>query len=69
MKKVILITGASGLLGRAVFKVLKECSDYEVVGLAHSRKSNDLINVDLTNSQQVKETFVKYKVRSKVGVI
>ena len=51
MKKV-LVTGASGLLGRSVFQKLKQ-EKWEVTGTSFSRKKNDLITLDLTNENEV----------------
>lgn len=55
--KTVLITGASGLLGRSLVKAFQGAS-WNVTGLAHSRASGDLLNVDLTDRQQT-EKIVK----------
>lgn len=47
--KTVLITGASGLLGRPLVKAFQTAS-WNVTGLAHSRASGDLLNVDLTDT-------------------
>lgn len=56
----ILVTGASGLLGRAVFAELatkhegkKELDYLLVVGTAFSRPGDNLHKVDLTNSAEL----------------
>ncbi|MBD3418738.1 MAG: sugar nucleotide-binding protein [Chitinivibrionales bacterium] len=45
----ILLTGASGLLGRAILKELKNAAEFSVVGTAFSRAKGDLYKVDLTD--------------------
>lgn len=52
--KTVLITGASGLLGRSLVKGFQAAS-WNVTGLAHSRASGDLLNVDLTDRQQTEK--------------
>lgn len=47
--KKILITGASGLLGRSIYTALKTEKIWKVVGTAFSRDSDDLIKVDLSD--------------------
>ncbi|CAB4423959.1 unnamed protein product [Rhizophagus irregularis] len=55
----VIITGASGLLGRAVYKTFKETnSNYEVIGLAKTRVKNDLKQLDLTDKSAV-ESFIE----------
>ncbi len=46
----VIITGASGLLGRAVVKELNACRDgnMKVLGLSHTRPGPSLLQVDLT---------------------
>lgn len=62
MCKRVLITGASGLLGRAIYNEF--CSDktWEVLGLAFSRASGSLRKVDLTDVEQVQEVVNSFKV-------
>ncbi|KAI8344773.1 hypothetical protein BC941DRAFT_409582 [Chlamydoabsidia padenii] len=48
----VLITGASGLLGRATVRNFK-AAGHSVVGTAYSRVSKDLVKLDLLNSTQV----------------
>lgn len=55
----VLITGASGLLGRPLVKVFQAAS-WNVTGLAHSRASGELLSVDLTDAQ-LTEKIVKEK--------
>ncbi|KAJ1513148.1 hypothetical protein HMI56_002958 [Coelomomyces lativittatus] len=46
-KNVVLVTGASGLLGRAVIDLLKS-KEMNVIGTAFSRTSDTLLKLDLT---------------------
>jgi dTDP-4-dehydrorhamnose reductase len=48
-RKKILVTGASGLLGRPVMSALKSESLWEVTGTAHNRVADGLERVDLTD--------------------
>ncbi|XP_035220405.1 methionine adenosyltransferase 2 subunit beta-like, partial [Stegodyphus dumicola] len=56
----VLITGASGLLGRAIVNEFLNNS-WEVLGLAFSRARDKLIKVDLNNLDEVKEIIQKFK--------
>ncbi|XP_045606288.1 methionine adenosyltransferase 2 subunit beta [Procambarus clarkii] len=56
----ILVTGASGLLGRAVVRALKE-KEWDVVGIAFSRVGPELIKCDLTNPEAVSTLINKEK--------
>lgn len=47
--KKILISGASGLLGRQLIHDLRSNPDLDVTGLCHSRPSHDLVTLDLTD--------------------
>jgi S-adenosylmethionine synthetase len=51
--KKILVTGASGLLGRPILKSLKEVSSWKVKGTAFSRAGEDLIKADLSDLDQL----------------
>ncbi|GBC07082.1 hypothetical protein RclHR1_07230009 [Rhizophagus clarus] len=58
----VIVTGASGLLGRAVYKTIKETnSNYEVIGLAKSRVKNDLKQLDLTDKSAVESLIEEIK--------
>ena len=57
----VLITGASGLLGRALLLEFSKNS-WEVCGLAFSRARNNLVKVDLNNTEEVKEIIESFKV-------
>uniref|UniRef100_A0A023GHX2 Methionine adenosyltransferase 2 subunit beta n=1 Tax=Amblyomma triste TaxID=251400 RepID=A0A023GHX2_AMBTT len=58
--KTVLITGASGLLGRALVKAFQAAS-WNVVGLAFSRVSGSLMKVDVTDAEQVAKTVKEKK--------
>lgn len=62
MAKRILITGASGLLGRACMKEFAKDSNWDTLGLAFSRAGNNLQKVDLTDHEQVSKLVKGYKV-------
>ncbi|WP_323847127.1 SDR family oxidoreductase [Microbulbifer magnicolonia] len=53
----ILITGASGLLGRSVFKRLSANPELTVTGTAWSRAGNNLLRLDLTDAGALQETL------------
>lgn len=57
----ILITGASGLVGRNLFEYFKK-QDLNVIGTYYSHSHKDLINCDLTDYKQTKRVLedVKY---------
>ncbi|CAM3517801.1 dTDP-4-dehydrorhamnose reductase family protein [Shewanella pealeana] len=57
----IMVTGATGLLGRAVVKQLKQCSDFQVIECGFSRASIGIEVLDLTQSEQVFEFVAKHK--------
>ncbi|KAI8086339.1 uncharacterized protein BX664DRAFT_335555 [Halteromyces radiatus] len=56
----VLITGASGLLGRAVVRNFK-AAGHSVVGTAYSRANDELIKLDLTDSEQVEKLLNNIK--------
>jgi len=55
----ILVTGASGLLGRAIYKELRTCGSFEIVGTACSRPGKDLIRVDMLQNKQIQSCIEK----------
>ena len=62
MEKRVLITGASGLLGRAILREFTQCSvGWEVLGLAYSRARENLRKVDLKNKDEVKTVMDEFK--------
>ena len=64
----VLITGASGLLGRAVFSEFDSHPQWEACGLAFSRASGKLVKADLTDEQQMKKIIFDFKVGFHMGV-
>ncbi|XP_002741389.1 methionine adenosyltransferase 2 subunit beta-like [Saccoglossus kowalevskii] len=58
--KRVLITGASGLLGRPVLKEFTNAS-WEVLGLAFSRATGSLKKVDITDEEQVRNVMKEFK--------
>ena len=56
----VLITGASGLFGRAIVKCFTE-SLWEVLGLAYSRAGGRLRKVDLCDSEAVEKVLEEYE--------
>jgi len=63
MSASVIVTGASGLLGRAVCQELKtNAPSWLVQGLAWSRATGDLLKVDVTSRNSVHELFQRYKV-------
>ncbi|KAG2182520.1 hypothetical protein INT43_007451 [Umbelopsis isabellina] len=56
----VLITGASGLLGRAVYQQFKK-NGHEVVGTAYSRATNELHKLGLTEESDVREFVEAHK--------
>lgn len=58
----VIITGASGVLGSAIFSAFTQSEEkYEVLGLAHSRPAKELQALGLTNKAEVTEVFTKFK--------
>ena len=62
MSRRCIITGASGLLGRAVFREFQNDASWEVLGLAFSRSSDVLRKFDITDHGQVHNLIEDYKV-------
>lgn len=56
----LLVTGASGLLGRAILKCF-ESDGWEVQGLAFSRAREGLLKVDLKDATQVKTVMDEFR--------
>ncbi|GAB1483005.1 SDR family oxidoreductase [Treponema sp.] len=57
----ILLTGASGLLGRSLMLDLEPLATGRLIGLAFSRAKNPLIRLDLTDEQAVRAAFAEWK--------
>ncbi|KAG8182446.1 hypothetical protein JTE90_012460 [Oedothorax gibbosus] len=60
MARKVMITGATGLLGRSVYAEFKK-KNWEVLGLAFSRATGDLVKLDLNDSNAVRETIQRFK--------
>ncbi|KAJ8297639.1 hypothetical protein KUTeg_024170 [Tegillarca granosa] len=61
MSKKVLITGASGLLGRAIFREFEGEGSWQVLGLAFSRATEKLRKVDLINKESVTQVINDFK--------
>lgn len=61
----VIVTGASGLLGRAIYKEFKSSSNWDVVGWAFSRAGEGLMKVDITDKEAVTKAIMDFKVNSK----
>merc|ERR1719498_1764829 len=57
----VLVTGASGLLGRQLFRQLQECGDWQVRGLCSSRYREKLVVCDLTKEGEVEKQMQEFK--------
>ena len=74
----VLVTGASGLLGRTVYKYFKDGSfrskypinkslssdtfSWNCLGLCNSRVRGDLRKLDISNYEQVENLIIEFKV-------
>ncbi|PCH35376.1 NAD(P)-binding protein [Wolfiporia cocos MD-104 SS10] len=56
----VIVTGASGVLGSAVYSAYRS-SGHTVLGLAHSRPTDDLKQLDLLKSLEVEKQFAEFK--------
>lgn len=61
MVKPVLITGASGLLGRALVNNFSSASGWHVTGLANSRAKNDLVKVNLLEKEELERVMMDIK--------
>ncbi|MCZ6633203.1 MAG: SDR family oxidoreductase [bacterium] len=57
----ILLTGASGLLGRALMKVLSNHNTFQILGLAYSRVHNGLHKLNLLDKHAVTQLVTEYQ--------
>jgi len=57
----VLVTGASGLLGRSVMQKARAHEDWDVIGTAFSRARAPLEKLDLTDELQVARFFAEYR--------
>ena len=61
-KSTVMITGASGLLGRALMTRFSSSECWKkVIGTAFSRSGTNLVQVDLTNLDQAKKIILDNK--------
>jgi S-adenosylmethionine synthetase len=61
MATKVLVTGASGVLGTAIYNAFKKSPNYKVKGLAHSRPTDELSALDLTDEAEVEELILSFK--------
>merc|ERR1712216_1059052 len=59
-KMRVLVTGASGMTGRAVCRVLRKDPTNEVMGLAYSRLGDGLTKCDLRDAAAVETLFSEF---------
>ncbi|KAJ3102148.1 Methionine adenosyltransferase 2 subunit beta [Physocladia obscura] len=57
----VVVTGASGLLGRAVYKALIATNKYNVVGTKFSRQNDTYVKLDITNRAELHTFFDFYR--------
>ncbi|OJA08364.1 hypothetical protein AZE42_01009 [Rhizopogon vesiculosus] len=57
----IVVTGASGVLGTAVYKEFKKALQYQVVGLKNKSPASHLVQLDLTDKEATKQKFEEIK--------
>lgn len=57
----VLITGASGLLGRAIKTEFEKVSDWNILGLGFTRLDGGLRKVDLQNDEEVIQVIDEFK--------
>ncbi|XP_057312375.1 methionine adenosyltransferase 2 subunit beta-like [Hydractinia symbiolongicarpus] len=60
-KMKVLITGASGLLGRAIKTEFEKVSDWKILGLGFTRLDGGLKKVDLQNDEEVIQLIDEFK--------
>ncbi|KAI9599201.1 hypothetical protein BDF19DRAFT_419497 [Syncephalis fuscata] len=57
----VLVTGASGLLGRAVYARFEKSYGDQVIGTAFSRTTGRLVKLDLMDKEAVKQLFEEHR--------
>lgn len=62
MSAHVLVTGGSGLLGRAILPELR-AQGFDVVGLAYSRSKEGLVKCDLNSKQEIEKVLREYSPR------
>lgn len=60
----ILVTGATGLLGRAVLAELRSCSGFDAVGTGFRRASGDVVRLDLLDAPAVRSFLAQERPRA-----
>ena len=55
----ILVTGATGMLGRAVMGRFASEEDFELTGLCHSRMGEGLVPIDLTDTEKLETVLAE----------
>lgn len=60
----ILVTGATGMLGRAVMERFSANPDFDVIGMCHSRKRDGMIAVDLCDSEALTAVLERERPRA-----
>lgn len=60
MQSKIIVTGASGVLGSAVYAAFRRAG-HHVLGLAHSRSTGELVKLDLLDTEGVERVFGEFK--------
>jgi S-adenosylmethionine synthetase len=56
MSERVVVTGATGLLGRQVLKAF-ESAGFEVTGTGFSRASEKILKLDIQNEEEVEAVF------------
>ncbi|KAJ1807379.1 hypothetical protein LPJ75_004816 [Coemansia sp. RSA 2598] len=65
-KPKLVVTGASGFLGRQVVAEAKSRGTFDVIGLSFTRARDGLQKLDLTDEQAVREFFAREKPQAMV---
>lgn len=60
IQKKVLITGASGLLGRTILKAFK-AANWNSLGLAYSRAKDELQKIDLNDTKQIENVIKNFQ--------
>jgi S-adenosylmethionine synthetase len=60
MAKKVLVTGATGLLGRQVVKAFQR-ADWETVGIGFTRTPPEFLKVDLTSEDEIAKALDSIK--------
>lgn len=60
----IIVTGATGLLGRAVLAELSRCRDFDALGTGFRRATGDIVRLDLLDAVAVRDLFARERPRA-----